>query len=177
MAYLRFLELQRLADIDALKEDIGKTQAMAETAAFDASAVREGLASFAKLQNDRLDRMRNVLDEEHKSIGAIYRELRETSEINQLEFSAISYMALELARFFKVHDDLQMLELGIEDLLHGQITPRLVAASTLREMIVEIAQKLEKRSIDLCVQTPNRSKFTQIRTLTSQERGAIFFLC
>jgi uncharacterized protein YdiU (UPF0061 family) len=142
------------ADIDSLKKAIKKIETMAETAAADASRTRQGMASVARLQEERYENLRGMLQEEHKSIGAIFRELTKVSGEPQLEVEAITYMTLEMARFVKVHDTIQQLELGTEDLVHGQLTPRLVGAGSLKETLVNISRTLGKWAYELCQKTP-----------------------
>jgi hypothetical protein len=95
---------------------------MAETAAADASRTREGLATFTKLSNERIDKLHDVLKLQQKSIGQVYQEILSTAELVQHEYSTITYMAIEMAKYVSVHDTVQLLELGVEDLVHGQLT-------------------------------------------------------
>ncbi|HSN23635.1 MAG TPA: hypothetical protein VLS45_05625 [Methylomicrobium sp.] len=60
------------SDISALTENIKKVETMAETAALDAARTRVALASFTRLEDDRIKNLRGVMLEEHKSIGAIF---------------------------------------------------------------------------------------------------------
>jgi hypothetical protein len=127
---------------------------MAETAAADASRTRQGMASVARLQDERYENLRGVLQEVHKSIGAIFRGFTKVSGETQLEVEAITYITLETARFVKLHDTIQQLELGIEDLVHGQLTPRLVGAGSLKETLANISRTLGKRAYELSQKTP-----------------------
>jgi hypothetical protein len=57
-----------------------------------------------------------VLREQHQMLGTTYREIRAEGEAGSMVYEAISYMATELTRFMAVHDNVLLLELGLEDL-------------------------------------------------------------
>jgi hypothetical protein len=140
--------------LNKLKETIKRIEAVAETGAADASRTREGLAEFTKLQNERLDSLKNVLREQHKSLVAIFRELRAEGETVSLGFEALSYMTTQIARYVAVHDNVQMLELGAEDLVHGQLTPRLVEVGILNDVLRNASKVLYRKGFELCFATP-----------------------
>jgi hypothetical protein len=58
-----------------------------------------------------------VLGEQHKSLVAIFRELRAEGKTVSLGFEAMSYMTAQVASYVAVHDNVQMLQLGDEDLI------------------------------------------------------------
>ena len=72
-------------DINELKEMIKKVEATVQTEAADSARVREGLAQYTKLQNDRMDNLKNVLQEEHKTFEAVFKEVRANAASGQLE--------------------------------------------------------------------------------------------
>jgi Txe/YoeB family toxin of Txe-Axe toxin-antitoxin module len=78
-------------EIGELRESIRKIEAMAETAAADASRTRDRLAEFTKLQNERTDSLSNVLREQHRMLETIYREVRTGSDASSMGYAAISY--------------------------------------------------------------------------------------
>jgi hypothetical protein len=41
----------------------------------------------------------------------------------QLEYNVMAYIAMELVRYVAVHDKIQLLESGVENMVHGQLTP------------------------------------------------------
>jgi hypothetical protein len=68
--------LSKTADIDALKADLQRVQQGVEVVTADAVRTREGLATFAKLQNERSDNIHSVLREEQASINDLYSNVR-----------------------------------------------------------------------------------------------------
>jgi hypothetical protein len=142
-------------DIEQIKKSIRDVETMAETTAADASRVRQGLATFTKVQNERMDNFRRVLQEEQRGVTEVYRQLRAAAETDQVEFGAIAYATTELARFIVVHDDLQQLVLGVEDLVHGQLTPRLVSVGVLRDALVNVTRALGRKFKHPCLTSPN----------------------
>jgi hypothetical protein len=142
-------------DIEQIKKSIKDVETMAETTAADASRVRQGLATFTKVQNERMDNFRRVLQEEQRGVTEVYRQLRAAAETDQVEFGAIAYATTELARFIVVHDDLQQLVLGVEDLVHGQLTPRLISVGVLRDALVNVTRALGRKFKHPCLTSPN----------------------
>jgi hypothetical protein len=139
--------------VSEVRDMITKVETMAETAAADASRTREGLATFTKLSNERIDKLHDVLKIQQKSIGQLYREILDTAELVQDEYSTITYMAIEMAKYVSVHDTVQLLELGVEDLVHGQLTPRLIDANTLTAALSNITRLLRGQSKEPCYST------------------------
>jgi hypothetical protein len=75
--------------------------------------------------------------------------------LDQVDFSAITYANTELARFIVLHDDLQHLMLVVEDLVHSQLTPRLVSISVLTEALKNVTRALSGRFKEPCLTSPN----------------------
>jgi hypothetical protein len=132
-------------DIEQIKKLIKDVEMMAETTATDASRTRQGLATFTKVQNERMDNFRRVLQEEQMAMTEVYRQFRAAAELDQVQFSAIAYATTELARLIVVHDDLQQLVLGVEDLVHGQLTPRLVSIGMLTDALKNVTRALGRK--------------------------------
>lgn len=123
---------------------------MAETAAADAYRSREGLATFIKLSNERIGKHHDVLLLQQKAIGQIYQEILTTTEEIQLDYNTITYMAMELANYVSVHDTVQLLELDVEDMVHGHLIPRLVDANTLTGALANIMRLLKRQAKRPC---------------------------
>jgi hypothetical protein len=138
------------SEISELRDSIRKIEAMADTAAADASRTRDGLAEFTKLQNERTDSLSNVLREQHRMLETIYREVRTGSDASSMGYAAISYMTTELTRYMAIHDNILLLELGLEDLVHGQLTPRLVEVGMLDEVLRNASQTMYYKGFELC---------------------------
>ena len=58
-------------DVDSLKEAMKLVQDNVQIAAADAARTREGLASYTKLQNDRMDRFHEAIREQQTSINHV----------------------------------------------------------------------------------------------------------
>ena len=74
----------------------------------------------------------------------MFREIRGSAEANQLEYNAMAYMTTKLTRYIAIHDSLQLIELGVEDLMHGQLTPRLIDAELIEGVLADITKALSK---------------------------------
>jgi hypothetical protein len=102
-----------------------------------------------------MDNLRKILSEEHKTIEMVFREIRAGSDTKQMEFSTVAYATHALARYVTVHDALQLLLLGIEDLVHGQLTPKLIDVDLLHEARANITGTLRRKGKDLCLASTN----------------------
>ena len=63
----------------------------------------------------------------------------------------------ELASYVSLHDSVQELELGIEDLIRGQLTPRMISVEELGEAILNVSEALGvkgKTQFRLCQTSP-----------------------
>src|SRR5208282_407406 len=111
-------------DIDGLRQEVRKIKDWADTAKVDNERTREGLATFTRLSNQRFDAMREVLDREQKALKILDKEAQSaTNEMHLLDMM-ISFSLRELTSYVSLHYNFQELELGIEDLIRGQLTPR-----------------------------------------------------
>jgi hypothetical protein len=146
--------LSKTADIDALKDDLQRVKQGVEVVAADAVRTREGLATFAKLQNERLDNIHAVLREEQASIKDLYTNVRAAHDTAALEMNAVTTAIAELARFVALHDDVQELSLGIDETLHAQLSPKLITVAQLRDMINDVNDELVKQGTKLCHSSP-----------------------
>ena len=139
------------ADVESMKKLINDVEVMAETATADAARTREGLAAFTKIEDERLQNFRKVLEEEHKTIEVMYTEIRSAADSEQIALSAVAYATQALARYVNLHDDLLQLLSGIEDLVQGHLTPRLVDMGQVTEVFRNITGTLRRMSKDLCL--------------------------
>ena len=116
------------SDIDGLRQEVRKIKDWAGTAKVDNERTREGLATFTRLSNQRFDAMREVLDREQKALEILHKEAQSaTNEMHLLDMM-ISFSLRELASYVSLHDSIQELELGMEDLIRGQLTPRMISS-------------------------------------------------
>jgi hypothetical protein len=95
----------------------------------DAIKVRDGLATISKLSNERMDRFHAVLQTEHDSLQNFYDNVKREQESTTLEFNAIAIMMAELTKFVSLHDQLESLALGVDNLVMGVITPNYYTAT------------------------------------------------
>jgi hypothetical protein len=59
------------------------------------------MISFTKLSNERLDKMHQILSEDHHTIVSIVQAVSGIKETLNHEYSAIAIMASELSFFYK----------------------------------------------------------------------------
>lgn len=150
-----------LEDIDSLKESIKLVQDNVQIAAADASRTREGLASYTKLQNDRMNRFHEAIREQQTSIGQIISAVQTTRAEASMEMKAITLLANELRRFVLLHDEIQDLAQGVDSLIYGQLSPKLINTNQLSTLLTEINNQLAKDGKRLCYTTPREVFMSQ----------------
>ena len=138
------------ADIRELAKEINAIRILSGTAAADASRTREGIARFTRLTNERLDSMHALMAQEQNTVVELAQEIRTLRETENMEYYAINMIARELSKFTAIHDSVQLLYAGIEDLIRGQITPNLIRVETLKSVIANITQNLKMNGLRLC---------------------------
>ena len=140
-------------DVEGLRQQIEQIKNLGGVAAADAARTRQDMISFTKVANERMDNMRAVLGEEHKTINAVVAGVRDLAESSFLEYNAVAYALSEVADFVELHDSVQILESAITDLVHGQITPRLISTKLLTQVLADITRSLADQSQTLCYST------------------------
>jgi hypothetical protein len=130
-------------DIDAMKQAIAQIMDVARTSAAEATRTKDGMATFSRLQNQRLDKLHAVLETEHKSMQSLYTEVREIHDTTAIEFNAVGVIATELAQFIQTHDHISELLAGIEDLTRGHLSPKLIDPDQLRAIIANVSRNLQ----------------------------------
>jgi hypothetical protein len=138
---------------EELRKHIEDVLLLAKTAADDSARVKDTMVAFTRLANERFETLHAVLNEQQKSHIAMANDIQSLTKDTQLEFNAIIAVTLELARYVQVHDNIQQLEFGVEALIHGQISPRLIDVSNINSAIANATEALRRKSMSLCTLT------------------------
>ena len=148
-------------DVDSLKEAMKLVQDNVQIAAADAARTREGLASYTKLQNDRMDRFHEAIREQQTSINHVMDAVITTRAETSMELKAITLLATEMRRFVSLHDQIQELAQGVDQLIYGQLSPKLINTNQLRALLTDINNQLSKDGKRLCHTTPREVFMSQ----------------
>jgi hypothetical protein len=133
-----------------------KIKGMVDLAAADVRHAKHAMETYTKFENERMNNMKELLEQAGKSMTRLHDDIRQLSETSHIEYNAITVMSLELTKFVQLHDSLQQLEFGIEDLLHGQLTPKLISVEAIADMLANVSKTLEEQSYVLCFITPQQ---------------------
>jgi hypothetical protein len=101
------------SEVQDLSKEIGAIKALAGTAAADAARTKEGMVTYTKVTNQRLDGLHQLMAEDHKALNDVIDSVHRIADIAELEYNVIALMASELSRFVALHDSVQTLELKI----------------------------------------------------------------
>jgi hypothetical protein len=146
----------KLSDVAELKQALDIVKADVQVSAQDAIKVREGLATFSKLSNERMDRFHAVLQTEHDSLQNLYDNVKRDQESTTLEFNAIAIMMAELTKFISLHDQIESLALGVDNLVMGQLSPQIITPRQMHTLLLDINTELKKQGAFLCFTSPKQ---------------------
>jgi hypothetical protein len=113
------------AQLNQFKDEIDKLKELTQASAAASDRVRLGLITLTKLEDSRLDKLHSVLQEQQKTMGEVYTQIRALGDSNYMEYSALTYIAQEIAKYIMVQQNVYQVESGVEALLQGQLSPKL----------------------------------------------------
>ena len=124
-----------LSDLEEMKQHIQQIQLAAETAASDSIHVKDSMSTFTILQNERLDTLRTMINTNQITIRQLYTTVQDEST-NLVSMERVLHKLVNMiGRFTQVHDAMESLELGIEALVLGRITPNIIPVTEVRRML------------------------------------------
>jgi hypothetical protein len=87
-------------------------------------------------------------------MGEVYAQIRTLVDSNYLEYSAVAYLVQDISRYIRVQQNVRRIEQGIEALVQGQLSSKLLSVELLTQMLVNVTRELDKMSHYLCSKTP-----------------------
>jgi hypothetical protein len=138
------------ADVEGLAKEMDAIKSLSAASAADAQRTREGFATFTKMTGERMDKMHEILEEDHVVLSKAIKSIKNFMVTSHIEYNAMTYMAKGLARFVLIHDGIQRLEQGVEDLIQGHLTPNLIAVEMLEPVLTNLSEKLRNDNLKLC---------------------------
>jgi hypothetical protein len=141
------------AQLDQFKDEIDKLKELTQASASATDRVRLGLVTLTKLEDSRLDKLHSVLQEQQKTMGEVHAQIRALVDSNYMEYSALTYIAQEIAKYIKAQQKVYQVESGVEALLQGQLSPKLLSAELVTQILENVTRELEQNSYYLCYET------------------------
>jgi hypothetical protein len=149
--FLRWADgVATMDDIHELKTAMEVVRKSATLASAESIRVKQGVATFSRLTNERFDRMHAILEQEHKSITELYESVTAAYDTAFVEFNALGTSLTEIQSFSQIYTDLSALENALEQLLQGILTPTLIPVAQMKEAFTEAASKLAPDRLMLC---------------------------
>jgi hypothetical protein len=90
------------------------------------------------------------MKEDQRVIEKLLNSYRELEENENTEMNTIAFMAMEISRYVSIHDSIQLLEQGIEDLVSGHLTPKLIEVELLTSVLQNMSTPLMEHDLRLC---------------------------
>lgn len=140
-------------DTNEMLEDIRRIKSLTGVVAEDAARTREGMATFTRLSNARLDTMHDLMAREHKTLIEFITDAQTETVRHSIEMSAVGNALTEITEFMNIHDNVQELEIGVADMIHGQLTPFLISTEDIREVLRNLSSA---RDMPLCAKTSHQ---------------------
>jgi hypothetical protein len=142
------------AQLDTFKDEIDKLEELTQASAAASDRVRLGLITLTKLEDSRLDKLHSVLQEQQKTMEKVNAQIRALGDSNYVEYLAVTYIAQEISKYIEVQRNVQQVELGVEALLQGQLSPKLLSVELMTQILGNVTRELEQNSYYLCYETP-----------------------
>jgi DNA-directed RNA polymerase subunit F len=139
--------------VDDLRESVRQAKELAQTEAENVRRTKQELATVSRLQNSWLDNLRNVLDLERKSLVEIYDQVKSTRMKTAVEMDAIALLVQRITSYVSVHDDVQNLENGIDELIHQKLTTKLIPLSQMEVALAHANTNIQPLGAGLCYRT------------------------
>jgi hypothetical protein len=141
-------EVVTVGQLDQFKDEIDKLKELTQASAAATDWVRLRLVTLRKLEDSRLDKLHSVLQEQQRTMGEVYAQIRALGDSNYMEYSALTYIAQEIAKYIMVKQNVQQVELGVEAL------PKLLSVELVTQILDNVKRELEENSYHLCYETP-----------------------
>ena len=143
------------SDVSSIQDEIKRLKGLAESVSAGATHSQNLMASSLRLQNQRLDGLNTALRQEHESIDVLHASILRLKSTLSFELDVTAYVTRELAAYTVTHDNIEQFELGLEALLHGQLSPRLVPFASLAGLMTNATRVLSRSGHRLCYRTPH----------------------
>ena len=141
------------SELAELSKHIADVKSLTDNVAAESARIKNSLIAFTQLSNDRFNTLHAVLNEQQKSLHSVASDIKSLNDRSNIELNAITVIALELARYVDIHDSIQELELGIEDLVQGRLTPKLISVDDINNALRNASSALRQQSMTLCTLT------------------------
>lgn len=122
--------------VDELRETVKHVKDIAETQSQEVRHIRQNLATVSRLQNNRIDNLKNAVDLERQSIVELFNQLKVTKQTENVEMDVIALMGQRITSYVSIHDDVLNLENGIDELIHHRLTTKLIPVDQMELAIL-----------------------------------------
>jgi hypothetical protein len=140
-------------EVQELRDLVRNSTTLFELAAADARRTREGMSSFVVLQNQRLTLLNRELDRDRLTMTTLARDVLDDRD-SIIDISKLVAKAFTvIAHFTRLHDALEQAEMGIEDLVRGRLSPKLIHIDQM-ESILSVASDALAPDYRLCTPRP-----------------------
>jgi DNA-directed RNA polymerase subunit F len=136
--------------VDELRESVKQAKELAQTEAENVRRTKQELATVSRLQNTRLDNLRNVLNLERKSLMEIYDQVKSTRLTTAVEMNAITLIAQRITSYVSIHDDVQNLESAMDELIHQKLTSKLIPLDQMEVALNHANNDVHSLGAGLC---------------------------
>jgi hypothetical protein len=140
--------------VNELKEEVKIARNLAEMEAENVRNVKQGLATVSRLQNTRIDNLKSVLNLERQTIFQIYNTVKQVRASASMEIDTIAMIAQRITSYMAIHDDLRDLEQGVEELIHDELSAKIVPVDQIEKAINIANNAMGKKKTLLCLNSP-----------------------
>lgn len=138
-------------DIVELKKLINTINTKSQLAVHDAEATKSMMASFMELENKRIDNIKTVIYQQNMVLANLQSKLLTTEDRELMDFHSLFLVTTEISKYIQLHDDLSAFETGVEALVNGQLSHKLIPEEELSAVIDSVKFQLNTQKLSLIV--------------------------
>ena len=130
------------ADVEALREELSKIRRVSAGLVEIDAQVRNDLSSFMTVQNERLSGLHDVLATQQSVLDGLHAQIQDTVRVEHILEKSVRMLERTLSYYLTSSNHMAVLVAGLEQLSHGQLSPRLVPQATARAILRNISFSL-----------------------------------
>lgn len=133
-------------DVENLKSIISDVENKAQLAFHDAENTKTSMSSFIELENQRLENVKTAIMQQSSALSSLQTELLMSNDREVMDFHSILITSGEISKYIQLHDDLSTVETGLEALVNGQLSHKLIPEEQLSTVLEQIKANLNSQN-------------------------------
>jgi hypothetical protein len=137
------------ADLMGLRNELHEIRRTAAGMAGETSHVRDDLSNFVTLENQRLSNIDNALNYQQQQISKLSSVFTEVLLTGVSNLKRIELLEDTLSHFITMYDHMLTLSTGVEALVQGHLSPKLIPRSFLNRLWLNVSRQVRDRGLQM----------------------------